>query len=170
MQTEITQLIPITGWYWGALSYAFFHGLHILIWRGGKASIPLLFALLFILPTFFIALIAWFSTGALWAGLAPWVTHIALAGSYFAAYPAFQATSPTIEIIHRLSSSPQGLTEKEIAGSWENAQLDSRLEDLVRAKMVRREAEKFVLVGRGKWMAQFFLSYRKLLGMPVGKG
>lgn len=102
--------------------------------------------------------------------LIPLSFHLILAVNYIAIYPAFQAASPTIQILAFLAHAPGGLTRSELASKMQAENLvDARLKDLHRAGLLSSDAQP-VLSWGGRWLAKGFLTYRAVLGLPVGQG
>lgn len=149
-------------WWWGIISYAVCHLLHIAAWRiktPAKQFPTLLFFLC--LPA---ALLVYFSPTAA-------LTHFCFASSYIAIYPAFQAVSPTIEIVDLLRRVPGGLTRQELITTFASpALVDDRLSDLYQSGLLIKGAGGPILSTRAKYLARFFRTYRALLGLSEGGG
>ena len=164
--------LSLTYWWIGFLSYAAFHLLHICVWYGRKIErdVKLLFILLFFIPTaiyFNLVLIA--GTASLWS--APFVVHVVLAMNYLAIYPAFHASSPTIHILCFLWKTGRQVSEGELIGLFGRpAVLADRIGDLIRGDLVRSDGEGLSLSPKGAVLANIFLLYRRMLGLPLGAG
>jgi len=147
-------------WQWGIASYAFSHGLHLVWWRVNRPKRDLL------------ALFLWFLALPLpwliWkAGVGAFLVHFWLSAQYLAVYPAFQASSPTLHLLAALSRARR-LSATDLMG---------------RTSLLNREAEResslknggFMcgegrLTFAGRRLAEFFLLYRRWLGLPEGEG
>lgn len=105
-------------------------------------------------------------------GVAIALLHIALSCGYIQLYPASQAQSPSVTILIAVKKSmPRGMSESEI-GSLLNPEMTfhDRIEDLVAAGLIRDGNEKLALTDRGRAFILPFIYYRRMLGIPEGKG
>lgn len=153
-------MISVDNWWWGAVSYACCHLLHIAWWR----IAPPHRALLPLLISFYGPLIV----DAVWLTPSAALLHALLAANYIAVYPAVQASSPTLRMVLLLRS---GLTEPQLLTALSTDRLlDDRLSDLQKSGLLVTHEGKLVLSRRGNWLASFFLAYRRLLGLPEGAG
>jgi hypothetical protein len=155
---------------YGALSYAFFHILHVLVWRLGKiqTGIRLLFALLLGIPSLlYLNLIL--KVGLAWA--VPGLVHVLLAANYIAIYPAFQASSPTIQLLAFLWKVKRSVREDELVSHFGTQDvIAKRMEDLTVSGLVRLQGSEMELSPKARWLATFFIFYRRALGLPRGIG
>ena len=162
--------ISIQGWWLGGLSYALCHLLHIILWRRRpiQHDVRTLLLLLFVIP---LPLLAWISPKCGASPFAALVTHFALSANYLAIYPAFQACSPTIEILYQLQKSPTGKTGEELSQAIGGQSLiENRLEDLRHSRLIETRGGTTQLTRAGYWLATFFVGYRRFLGLPTGEG
>lgn len=153
--------LSLTYWWWGIVSYGVAHTFHIFWWRQFPVKRHLLLlGILFGFPVFALAIV----------GPSAVLTHLTLTAQYIAIYPAFQATSPTIEILEFLRV--RGIaSENEILQTCSNQSIvQDRISDLETGGLIRRKTQSFELSLRGRLLAEIFIGYRALLGLPVGEG
>lgn len=151
---------------WGIVSFLGTLILHVLVWR-------------FFLPRrhFLMLLVIFFGVPGLallakpsWAFFCPAFIHAVLAVNYIAIYPAFQAASPTIQLLNLLHSRPYGTTTEKIISLFAESDLvNARLSDLQQSGLISR-SESPRLSFFARLMVRAFLSYRALLGLPQGAG
>lgn len=149
-------------WAWGLVSYAVSHALHVVIWRARTPNrqVVALFGIL-CAPA---ALVAYYSIPAA-------ITHFSCAASYIALYPAFQAVSPTIQILELLRKMPSGAPRNQLVAAFASPSLVSdRVADLMRGGLLIQNEESARLTWRGRLLARFFIVYRSLLGLAEGGG
>ena len=149
-------------WVWGIISYAACHVLHIVIWRfrTPKRQVVMLFLTLCVPALFLTA----FSFEAA-------LTHFSCACSYIALYPAFQAVSPTIQILELLRQVPSGAPREQLVAAFASPSLVSdRIGDLLSGGLLTQGKNGPELTTRGKLLARFFIFYRATLGLQEGGG
>jgi predicted transcriptional regulator len=164
--------ISLRSWFWAVPVYALLHLIHVLSWRIRRPAndVVSLFLLFIALPFVgFVILIAW---GAEALPLFPILMFVwILSANYIAVYPAVQASSPTLDILHLLRQHPEGLTETELTSKAGSASLfQDRLSDLVRGGLMKPTHNGFELTVKGNLLATFFVNYRRLIGLPRGAG
>ena len=98
--------------------------------------------------------------------------YTAVSSAYIQLYPASQAQSPSMKLLSMVQKSmPHGMTEDEIRVSFDSAQIfQARVDDLLHAGLLRREDGFIALTGKGRAFIWPFIFYRRLLGIPEGKG
>ncbi len=147
-------------WGWGIASYALCHGIHLAWWHFQRPERDL------------VALFVWFLAVPLpvllfKAGPGAFLVHFWLSAQYLAVYPAFQASSPTLHLLAALSKARKlpvsQLLEQTVGLNREN----ERELSLRNGGLVRKEGG---LTFSGKRLAEFFLLYRRWLGLREGEG
>jgi len=131
--------------------------------------------------------------------LAIGLMHVALSCGYIQLYPASQANSPSVTLLMAVRKSmPAGLTDEDIHALFETRSavhppsqktpeggglplrgcrplsswggLQDRVEELVVSGLVQDEAGQLSLTHRGRAFISPFIYFRKMLGIPEGKG
>lgn len=98
--------------------------------------------------------------------------YLALSAVYVVSYPAAQAMCPSLTILLIVAHAmPRGCTQEEIQGHFSNSGLlDTRVQDLIDAKLAKEVDGMLTLTPSGVATARFFVFYRRLLGLPMGDG
>ena len=145
---------------------------HIIVWRFHRPrhDARVLFALFFmggiaLLSGFFGSL-----SGTDW--MANVLLHVAMSCGYIQLYPASQANSPSVTILKAVSQSmPHGMNEAEIRSLLDlEKNFQERIEDLLVSGLMIRENGRLSLTKRGRAFIVPFIYYRRMLGIPEGKG
>ncbi len=165
-------MLSMEFWWVGLLTYALGHAVHMAWWRlvvvRGHLRTLLV---IFLAPVFaFWAVVE--SVGFFnWNEIAaPLLTHLSLTAQYIAIYPAFQATSPTLELLEMVASSG-GMTRANILARFAGQSvLEARILDLETGRLVKRTDHGLELTLSGRLLAQIFIGYRALLRLPLGDG
>lgn len=139
--------------------------LQILWWRLRTRFVILgMFGIFLVLP-----LAVFFVTG----NVAGSILLLSLALSYLFGFPAVVAKSPSLEILKLVHQhTPQGGISKEVilaALAKENL-IQDRIRDLTQDGMVSWQEGKMKMRLFGKAVGAGFYYYRKLLGLPLGRG
>ena len=159
----------------GVLSFLLCLGLHIVVWhmRHPRKHLSALLAV-FLLPLLpFAALILRFCPNLTLLDLAAvGALHLALSCSYIQIYPAAQAFSPTLVILVLVHESmPAGMTRKDLLMRLnDDFLLGPRIQDLLDARLMHEAGGRFQLDPSGARFLQFFIGFRRLLGMGMGRG
>lgn len=98
---------------------------------------------------------------------------LALSLSYLFGFPAVVARSPSLEILKLVHShTPQGgIAPGAILETLAKGDLiEDRMKDLVADGMIFRENGRIKIRGFGRWVGMGFYYYRKILGLPGGRG
>ena len=92
-----------------------------------------------------------------------------LSGVYISSYPAFQAVSPSLQILHLFKNhAAGGLSRAEIFQGFDQSSIVSaRVQDLADSNLIKRNGEGFVLTLRGRAVIGLYALYRKSLGLSV---
>jgi hypothetical protein len=100
------------------------------------------------------------------------IWHGALSSAYMMTYPAIQAGCPSLKIIRAISSSmPRGMTGQEIIRIFpEESLFSDRFNDLIDDGLISRAGINWKITNRGRFLARFFLIYRRILNLPPGGG
>ena len=166
-------IIPLDYWWAGIFTYLAAHTIHIMLWRLSTIhhQVATLLAVFLGSALFVYRFIATDGSAHLSELVAPIIVHLSLSIQYVAVYPAFQASSPTIEIINLLRKS-KNLTMEELLERYPKKTLVSaRVQDLVDGGLARHSEEGgLILTGPGSCIAALFIVYRKLIGLPIGEG
>lgn len=98
--------------------------------------------------------------------------HFSLSSAYIATYPAIQAVSPSLDILLIISSADgRGMHEKDIVRCYTDQSLvGARIDDLAKHSFIAEKQGRFVLTPVSKGILAVFVLYRRLLGLPMGKG
>jgi len=98
--------------------------------------------------------------------------HLCLAGTYIAGYPAVRAVSPSLDILLMISASPdKHMREEEMLRRYADMRLVSaRIDDLRSYRLLIERDGRYVLTLPARILARTFLSYRRLLGLSMGRG
>lgn len=167
-QSLAVALISLEYWWVGIASYALSHYVHIGWWKRHHIRqhlVPL--AIVFGIPILVLPACLDFNPDQ-W--VAPVLTHASLAAQYIAIYPAFQAISPTLEILDWLRKTKSASEEQILAACRERSPVGDRIRDLENGGLIVRQSNGFELSIRGRLLAQIFIRYRALLGLSLGAG
>lgn len=158
--------------------------IHIIIWRIKKPSGYMTW-----FPILFVIFVPLAALGAY--GLArlvsipdtevttPWLEWSAimlfqtvLSFVYIIGYTAVAAFSPSMELVKALNRAPAGLPRDQLATPFfeETALSNDRINNLIKAELIREEKGFLYLARRGRPMTQLVLFYRHLIGLPDGGG
>lgn len=162
----------------GLLLFALAIGLHVLVWnvRKPKGHFLGLIAVFFVLPFIIASLAAWAGLVGTGLNLIDWTAvaalHTALAGAYIMGYPAIQASTPTLAMLLAIGAKmPEGATYDDVRSSINvDGLMDPRLKDLEVSGFAVESGGVYSITPRGRAFLRPFLIYRKLLGLPTGKG
>lgn len=179
----MSHIVVITG----IASFSACMFLHLLVWRAfrPRRSILLLFAVFYALPAFFF-LILFLSRNtvpvAVWTpslmsfGAAEWAAvflmHGALSSAYILTYPAIQASAPSLKMLLIIGSGmPEGITHENLKKEFGVETLFiPRINDLLDSGFVKEDKDMLMLTATGRMLAGFFALYRKVIGLPAGRG
>jgi hypothetical protein len=148
--------------------------LHILLWRSLRPQkhIPALLAIFFGAGALLVFLAASGLNLSHADAFAVLLLHVAISCGYIQLYPASQADSPSVIILSAVQDAmPQGLSESELQAliQTKNA-FQGRVDDLVFSGLVADKNGTLSLTDRGRAFILPFMIYRRLLGIPEGKG
>ena len=162
----------------GALLFAVAIVFHVVLWnvRKPRGHFLALIVVFFVCPSLaaLVAVAAGFVgagfTSVDWASVA--LLHTALAGVYIMGYPAIQASTPTLAMLLAIGSKmPTGATYDEVKSSINvGGLMDPRLKDLEVSGFAVESEGLYSITARGRAFLRPFLVYRKILGLPTGKG
>ena len=167
--------MPAAVLFLGMTAFLFSLTLHVILWRLRRPR----HHVLALLTLFFIAgIFLLFSLGFFFGPLsgtdqlAALLLYAALSCGYIQLYPASQANSPSVAILTAVRKSmPRGMSESEIRSLLDPEQtFHDRVDDLVISGLMTEAGGKLSLTGRGRAFILPFIVYRRLLGVPEGKG
>jgi hypothetical protein len=175
-ETFMTLSMP-TIFAYAIILFLFCLGTHILIWRTCRPvkQITSLFFIFGILPLV-CALI--YGVVAL-IDLKPidWIyiffLYYAFAVVYIQTYPPIQAGAPSLQIVRMIGKSGHPLSFNKIQSVMnEKIMIFQSLQDLKEQNFIRIDSknEHFILLTKGKILADVFIYYRRLLGLEEGEG
>ncbi len=151
---------------------------HVVLWnvRRPKGHFLDLIVVFFVAPFIATAAAAWVGlvgsgyTALDWASVV--LLHTSLAGAYIMGYPAIQASTPTLAMLLVIGGKmPEGATYEELRSSINvDGLMDPRLRDLEVSGFAVESDGVYSLTARGRAFLRPFLIYRRLLGLPTGKG
>src|SRR3989344_3573269 len=148
-------------------------GAHVLHWRTKRPrrDVVALCATFLILPALLIFSIPFLPIGPgvldLEEAFAAYLLHFGLSGVYISSYPAFQAVSPSLQILQLFKTSGSGgLSRAEIFQGFDPTSIVSaRVRDLEDSNLIKRQGRGFALTWRGRAVAGLYSLYRKSLGL-----
>jgi hypothetical protein len=93
-----------------------------------------------------------------------------LTGAWLMTYSAVEVDSPSIHIVHAVArAGADGMAEEDLRAAFtDEVLLFPRIADLVTDRMVVLEGETYRLTRKGRYLADFFTVYRRLLGLGTG--
>ena len=100
------------------------------------------------------------------------IWHTALSCAYIMTYPPIQAGCPSLKIILEVSANrPKGLTSQEIYQRFsEDSLFADRFEDLAKDGLISFKYDAWGITLTGQVLARFFITYRRILKLPLGEG
>jgi len=92
--------------------------------------------------------------------------------SYLMTFPAIAAQSPSLEILRWIQThkATDASYQKFLSEMGQERLLSDRLNDLEKDRFVKVTRGEHSLTTSGRWLAAFFVFYRKLLGLRLGEG
>ncbi len=164
--------ILLTDWWRGFFYFGTFFLIHVIVWRRRTPQHPLYAMLLiFLVVPSLIYFSAFWANWIGWQWLSAYVLHLFLSLNYIAAYPAMEARSPTIELLYEMHHQQIPFTrEQAVLCMGQEKSVQSRIEDLVHAKLIFEYNGVYALTKKGRLLADLFITYRKWLGEPLGQG
>jgi len=89
---------------------------------------------------------------------------------YIITYPGVEADSPSLLIVMKIAkSTPNGFGKEKLFDMLtDDLLIKPRIRDLVNAKMIYIDGDKYKLTVRGILFVRMFILYRKLLNLPKG--
>jgi hypothetical protein len=170
---------------WGTISFLIALMVHILIWRFKKPPremmwLVVIFILLPGIIYFGIVLSSLFSSSRQSCFAHPdiinriltFIWHSALSSAYIMTYPPIQAGCPSLKIMLAIySSRTAGMTIKDIERIFpEDTLFSDRFDDLIEDGLISWKYDAWGITGTGRLLARIFLTYRRLLKLPIGEG
>lgn len=147
---------------------------HVLLWNMFRVKKEVLWLAVVFVVIPLVALAALRAAGYLETAtstIAIGLLHMALAVAYIQTYPALREDIPSVHILMRVHSQPNGLSREEILGQLDGARfLETKVEDLENDAFVVSRGGILHLTPVGTVLAVIFGLYRRLLGIQSGKG
>lgn len=147
--------------------------IHLLIWRiripkGQTRALALLFLICLILSFILLREAGQQISAAEYLYIA--LFFLSLATFYIAVYSAIEADSPSLVMVMNIyKAGDKGLSRDELLhATTDDLLVRPRTRDLLSAKMVRLEQDKYWLTGRGRLFIRVFIFYRNLLNLEKG--
>lgn len=164
----------------GFCTFALCWCVHVMMWRSRrpKNDILVLFSIFIFLPMIAFCsglILAWtqnlFGISSL-EFCAVVLLHAALSCAYIQTYPCAQAESPSLAIMLIVARhGSNGISGKEISGHFDDGKLvHSRFQDLINSSLIREKDGAYFLSGFASGLLQFFILYRKILGLGFKTG
>ena len=98
------------------------------------------------------------------------VLYTMLYGSFAMTLPALMIEIPTFKIVRLINEQP-GINAEQIKDNFTEEELHTgRVKNLIQDNLIEDINGTYKLTVFGKLIAKFFLLYRELLGLRVGKG
>ena len=167
--------MPVHVLFLGISTFGICLAAHVLLWRFHPPHhhVPALFALFSIGGMLLLCTVRIhfdFLSGTDWTAVV--LLHAAMSSAYIQLYPAGQARSPSAALLIAVGQSmPRGMNEAEIRHLLDPEKaFHERLKDLAVSGLIRNENGKLSLTARGRAFILPFLYYRRMLGIPEGKG
>ncbi|MEI8175837.1 MAG: hypothetical protein WCG78_03110 [Candidatus Omnitrophota bacterium] len=141
---------------------------HVLLWRFRRPRRQA-FALFFIFLAPVAAGLIFFHTAV---DILASVFAGALSCAYILTYPAAQAVSPSLKLLLVIGAAGKdGIGADDLATRFDEKELfDRRLEDLTDEKLIVATVRGFTLTPGGFFLVRNFMTMRRLLGLPMGRG
>lgn len=150
--------------------------LHVVLWRARKPvnDVKMLIYVFLLLPIAIVSVVFinvqhWFKIEETFLVI---ILHYCLSLAYIASYPAAQAHSPSLDIMLKVSRSPnREISASELAATWGNRNvLIDRVDDLQTGGLIVRRGEVYYLTMPGRALLTMYRLYRQFLGVSFGKG
>jgi len=158
-------------------SFAFL--VHLIVWRirvprRQTAALLAIFSLVLILGLILVSLPSVRSSG--WALDWPWevihvtIFHVAVMLGYVVAYSAIEEKSPSMSIVSWVAEAgDDGRTMEEVERRlMARSPIDSRLQAMLRDRMVERRQHEYVITDKGRWWAFVFAAWGRLMNAARG--
>lgn len=98
--------------------------------------------------------------------VAAYVLYFVISSSWVASYPAIYAVCPTLVISLYIREKTEGASSEEIRKLLNLKQNSvDRLQDAVSSNLLKIDDNKVTLTAGGRLFANFFIAYRRLLGL-----
>lgn len=154
--------------------------IHVIIWRlfKPKNHIIGLVSIFILLPIFIFLLLLFYQIHILKNfqyltdlsfGL---ILHLALAGIYIQVYPAIHIWAPSLQIVLLMGKKKKPVSFSEIKKivTADSLILD-KIYELSDERLISiKKSKELVLTKKGKFLANIFIFYRKLLKLKIGEG
>lgn len=148
--------------------------IHIILWNifKPKSEILALLALFVGLPFVSLCVVGLFGAVSTAELFSIALLYFSLSAAYMQTYPGFASSIPSFKILRAVHhSAAHGLSAREIINIFQSQELvESRIQLLYHDRLIAGANGILALTLPGKALASFFITYRKLLGLPVGKG
>ncbi|MCG2660033.1 MAG: hypothetical protein L6437_07295 [Kiritimatiellae bacterium] len=148
--------------------------IHIILWNvfKPKSEILTLLVLFIGLPFGMLGIAGLFSAVSTAKLFSIALLYFSLTGAYIQTYPGFASSIPSFKILRAVhNSDSHGLSAREIINIFQSQELvESRMQLLYHDRLIASTNGKLALTLPGKALVFIFITYRKLLGLPVGKG
>ena len=148
--------------------------IHIILWNvfKPKSEILTLLVLFVGVPFVVMCIVGLFSAVSTVELFSIALLYFSLTAAYIQTYPGFASSIPSFKILQAVhNSDSHGLSAREIINIFQSQELvDSRMQLLYHDRLIASANGKLTLTLPGKALAFIFITYRKLLGLPVGKG
>ncbi|MDD5072242.1 MAG: hypothetical protein PHX64_00310 [Candidatus Omnitrophica bacterium] len=98
------------------------------------------------------------------------VLYCCLAAAYVVSYPAMEADSPSLVIVRKIAGAGKsGLEKSELYRTMTDETLVAAgVEDLLNNNLIRIDSGKYILTSKGRFLAEVFVWFRRLLNAPKG--
>jgi hypothetical protein len=167
--------------FWGIFIFLFSLAVQIFVWKIHlpKRQVKTLLQIFFLTLFFLLLGLVWAGNNfpeqsnlphTLWEFIHLGFFNALIIFCYMMTYPGIEGDSPSLAIVLAISNAGKGGLEKSILKESLNDDLlvRPRIRDMILDNMAYLKKDKYFLTPKGRFIAQIFIFYRNLLGLPKG--